>query len=145
MTTTNYAVSQNLLKTAIENKIWKVQEVYIDSTSEQDTIFLLFNSDNELLSGKLIEQVQPGNSSFIEVPHDTYLALDAGYPPPSGRTTPYPTITINNGYETMEYDVIHYDIDDLILQKTETLLDSEYFEDGLEREYTVELRFVLVE
>lgn len=134
------AICQSTFQTSVLGKIWKSNEIYSDNELIEDTLYVVFDPSGEFISGEVVEDVLGGSSARTVPSPDSFIINDSGSTS-SGKTLP-PSIIISDGYDDVEYEVIYYDEDDLVLQRNDTI-PGEYFEDSLAYIYNLEFRFIL--
>lgn len=127
----NFVHAQSLEET-IEDKIWKLNEAYVDTSQvSAGTLYVYFRSNGEFYSSDNKTDLSYFASSSVST-DDSWAVV----PPPPNASAPY-GLDINDTDYLYGYGVIYYDQDDLIMEKTDTLSES-----ANNQVFTEELRFI---
>ena len=124
--------------TSIEEHNWKVVEIYADSVLvENDQVYLRFSKTGTLLSDD--ERLIPGSPTFAQrsVSNDTYAVISS----PTYLSSTTNTLEVVESDETTLWDILHEDLNTLILFKYDTIPASS-IESGIPYIFPVELRLV---
>ncbi|MCG8386184.1 MAG: hypothetical protein MJA30_11625 [Cytophagales bacterium] len=122
----------------IEERVWELNEFYVDSVSQQDSLCLFFANDNKLVSSEF-----PGAlKTYQNVRVISGLQGAYEYIAPLPGTSAQ--LRMDDSGETKDFEIVHYDMNNLILITYDTL-PGEYLKDGQNYVYPIELRLIPIE
>ncbi len=119
---------------SIKEKVWKLQESYLDSVPVQDTLYVLFSNDS-----KLISSTTPFNVRFSLNARSTLITGTYKYQPANSFNPG--KLIIKDSEELIVYEILYYDSNNLVLESKHSISGKNLVNET-DYDYTMEWRFI---
>ena len=131
------ATAQNPIRD-IQERIWQLNEFYVDSTLHEDTLYMYFSNDNQFVSNRASSRLTTyRNVRIMNGSQGTYEYQAPG-------TGNVEQLRIDDSGEVRDFRIVHRDRNNLVLVSYDTI-PGKNLVSGQDYVYPVELRLIPLE